>query len=165
MQLHLNCIAIASRLLLMHYVARWLFQRPGVATRNGNQGLLIITFILDYPCHQYITQDAKKRKSIADAIEAMTPDNLYRIALSGDHGEVGLVALRIREVKDRDPAVEMSDVRGLMEELDNLFLKAKILCEARAETPSGALAEPQSEILATSRVFGSHKTATQIVHA
>ena len=53
----------------------------------------------------------------------MTPDNLYRIALSGDYGEVGLMALRKWDVKDRDPAVEMSDVRALMEQLDELFLK------------------------------------------
>ena len=53
----------------------------------------------------------------------MTPDNLYRIALSGDHGEVGLMALRRWDVRDRDPAVEMSDIRALMAEYDNLFFE------------------------------------------
>ena len=94
----------------------------------------------------------------------MTPDNLYRIALSGDYGEVGLMALRKWDVKDRDPAVEMSDVRALMEELENLFLKGKILCSAPAESRSGALGKPQSEVAAASTVFGGSKTATQIVH-
>ena len=77
---------------------------------------------------------------------------------------MGLMASRKWEVKDRDPAVKMSDIRALMEELENLFLKGNILCLPPAETPSGAFAEPQSETPAASRVFGFCKTATQIVH-
>ena len=74
------------------------------------------------------------------------------------------MVLRKWGVRDRGLAVKMSDIRALMEELENLFLKGNILCLPLAETPSGAFAEPQSETLAASRVFGFCKTATQIVH-
>ena len=133
-------------------------------TKMGHRRFSMISFILNYLWHQHITQDAQKRIRAANAIEDMTEDSLYRIALSGDHGEVGLMALRKWEPKDRDPAAEMSDIRALMEELENLFLKGTVLCVAPPGPPSGALAESQSEIPAASKVFGTNKTATQIVH-
>ncbi len=132
--------------------------------KMGHRRFSMISFILNYLWHQHITQDAQKRIRAANAIEDMTEDSLYRIALSGDHGEVGLMALRKWEPKDRDPAAEMSDIRALMEELENLFLKGTVLCVAPPGPPSGALAESQSEIPAASKVFGTNKTATQIVH-
>ena len=67
----------------------------------------------------HIAQDHQKRVRAAKAIEEMTDANLYRIALSGDYGEVGLMTLRKWEPKDRDPATEMSDIRELMGELVN----------------------------------------------
>ena len=69
------------------------------------------------------------------------------------------MASRKWEVRDRDLAVKMSDIRALMEELENLFLKGNILCLPLAETPSGAFAEPQSETLTVSRVFGFCKNS------
>ena len=54
----------------------------------------------------------------------MTEENIYRTALSGDMGEVGLVALRKWEPVDRDPATELADVHALMTQLRQLFLEA-----------------------------------------
>ena len=84
-------------------------------TRNGNQGLLIITFILNYFCYHYIFQDSQKKKNIERfTLDMMTSDNLYRIALIALYGEVGLMDLRKWDVKGRDLAEEMSDGRAFM---------------------------------------------------
>ena len=134
MQLQFNCIANASRR----------GAPEGVPPRNGNQGLLNVRIHCKGQLiikHQYISQDSQKKRDFEEAILQMVPYNLYRTALSADHGEVGLMALRRWDVKDRDPAKELNDIRALMEELTNLFLNGRILCAARAETPMGETAQ------------------------
>ena len=110
----------------------------------------------------------------------MPSDNVYRIALSGGYSRSGIDGFK--EVggqgqrscsKDgrhscphgRIRKIQTAHVGALCSQaFHNLFLRGKILCLPLAGTPSGAFAEPQSETLAVSRVFGLCKTATQIVH-
>ena len=118
--------------------------------------------IFPNPCAR-VCQDSKTRANAGKSLEDMTADNLYRIALSGDYGEVGLMTLRKWDTNDRDPAGEMSDIRAFIEELDNLFLKGHILCAIPDNAGSEVFercmhsANSQGKGSAESRTFGAFK--------
>ena len=91
-------------------------------------------------------RDSKRRRVAKEALEAMTSQNIYRTALSGDFNEVGLVALRLWDVLNSDPAKEVADVENLKSQLQHLFLEGNVLSEAPAETRGGVTARTVLQI-------------------